>query len=99
MGVMPNYKEKTCRICGKTFKPKNANQACCSWECQKINHDRMHKIWLENNKERISQRKKAKYKEKKGEKPVNLVIDFDSYDEYAERQKKESIEKYARVDL
>lgn len=94
MGVMPNYKEKTCRICGKTFKPKAANQVCCCWECKKINHDMMHKIWFENNKGLIRQRKKAKNREKNGEKPTNLVIDFDSYDEYAERQKKESLGRW-----
>ena len=31
---MPNYKEKICKICGKTFIPKSPNQtACRNKEC------------------------------------------------------------------
>lgn len=34
---MKNYNIKTCRICGKLFKPGSNRQVCCSRECGKEN--------------------------------------------------------------
>ena len=30
-------KERTCKICGKTFKPTRNSQLCCSDECKREN--------------------------------------------------------------
>lgn len=65
---MVNYKEKICKICGKTFKPNSSTQKYCL-ECgilknkyyfsNKEKCNIRHKEWLSNNKE---QQKNYKHK-------------------------------------
>lgn len=35
-----NFREKTCKICGNSFKPTYAAEKCCSDECKLKNYER-----------------------------------------------------------
>lgn len=63
---MKNYEERTCRICGETFKPWSNSQACCSKECMEINTKILKHKQLERLKaEKAMQKKRTPTKSKK----------------------------------
>lgn len=101
---MPNYGMRKCIICGAEFLPRSPNQLTCSTACSNENRNRLHAEWWsqhreeENAKRRVRAVRMARPKQA-AEVVKAFKIDFDNYDEYAKRQKAESIEKYARIKL
>lgn len=91
---------RNCVVCGKQFTSESSRQLCCSTECSherrkqqyreyyKKNYAEMNRIRCEKAKEK---RAKEKY-EKNRKKPLDVK-------NYAERQKAQTIEMYARVKI
>ena len=58
---MPNYAEKQCLICGKTFAPLSGASKYCSNACRKVVKQRGDKLYYEENKDWILEDKRSKH--------------------------------------
>lgn len=95
-----------CIVCGKQFEPHAPNQKCCSTECIRIHRRELRRIRDDVNRDERNALRRIKRAQEKAaakaadpSKPKPLTIDFDRYDKYAERQIKDSVDKYARIEI
>lgn len=92
--ALVDHPEKKCAVCGKTFKPKQLRAEYCSKQCQK-------KLYQERSQKRYAMESgiSIEYSHK-----PSHIDDRERYARakglrYADLQKRESIELFARVEL
>lgn len=88
------YEPKVCVICGKEFSPTTGNAKVCSSECRAELLRRKSKAQYERKRQtqRLWRERKKAEKAIKRRPPIQC-------EGYAERQKAETIEMFARIKL
>ena len=93
MGTFPGkFGLKECIVCGKQFSPNSGRQKVCP-DCQDGYYSKYYVRYYQEHKERYAElRLKSYHKARVKKKAIPIECEG-----YAERQKAETIEKYARV--
>ena len=90
------YEDRTCVICGVTFKPGRKNQVtCASPECRKARHAQVAEEWKNTNHDYILAVRRRNREEKRIEenaKPDTIVAIG-----YADRQIEQTLKMVGRV--
>lgn len=86
------YAKKKCVICGAEYQPTSGQSKTCSLECRKELIRRYQKEHGAEKRARLREKKKAQKARPKKRPPIVC-------EGYAERQKAETIEMFARIKL
>ena len=88
---------KECVICGNPLPP-HKSKYCCA-ECKAEGDRRSWREYYLRTKDRQNALKKLRRKQKGKAPKVDNIVEYKDGMTYAERQKKETIEMFARVEL
>lgn len=91
---MYNFKPKICENCGREFIPSSGCQKVCI-DCREAYYDGYYLRYYHEHKARYSELRLKNYHKAKQKKTAKKIV----CEGYADRQKADTIEKYARIRL